>query len=105
EAEFELPVEDTTDEDSENANAEKLSLQELKDKSPADLLAFAEQIGVENAASLRMQDLMFATLKVLAEEGVEITGSGVIEVLQDGFGFLRSPEANYLPGSDDIYVS
>ncbi|MEM9964175.1 MAG: transcription termination factor Rho, partial [Asticcacaulis sp.] len=105
EAEFELPVEETTDEDSENANAEKMSLQELKDKSPADLLAFAEQIGVENAASLRMQDLMFATLKVLAEEGVEITGSGVIEVLQDGFGFLRSPEANYLPGSDDIYVS
>jgi len=105
ETELDLPVEDAGDEDSENANAEKLSLQELKDKSPADLLAFAEQIGVENAASLRMQDLMFATLKVLAEEGVEITGSGVIEVLQDGFGFLRSPEANYLPGSDDIYVS
>lgn len=91
--------------ESENPNQEKLSLQELKDKSPADLLAFAEQIGVENAASMRMQDLMFAVLKTLAEEGVEITGSGVIEVLQDGFGFLRSPEANYLPGPDDIYVS
>ncbi|WP_298333053.1 transcription termination factor Rho [Asticcacaulis sp.] len=93
------------DDESENPNQEKLSLQELKDKSPADLLAFAEQIGVENAASMRMQDLMFAVLKTLAEEGVEITGSGVIEVLQDGFGFLRSPEANYLPGPDDIYVS
>ncbi|UDF03595.1 transcription termination factor Rho [Asticcacaulis sp. AND118] len=93
------------DEESENPNQEKLSLQELKDKSPADLLAFAEQIGVENAASMRMQDLMFAVLKTLAEEGVEITGSGVIEVLQDGFGFLRSPEANYLPGPDDIYVT
>ncbi|MFP1130470.1 transcription termination factor Rho [Asticcacaulis sp. W401b] len=96
---------DTGDDESENPNQEKLSLQELKDKSPADLLAFAEQIGVENAASMRMQDLMFAVLKTLAEEGVEITGSGVIEVLQDGFGFLRSPEANYLPGPDDIYVS
>ncbi|MDC7683052.1 transcription termination factor Rho [Asticcacaulis sp. BYS171W] len=93
------------DEESENPNQEKLSLQELKDKSPADLLAFAEQIGVENAASMRMQDLMFAVLKTLAEDGVEITGSGVIEVLQDGFGFLRSPEANYLPGPDDIYVT
>ncbi|WP_343683617.1 transcription termination factor Rho [Asticcacaulis sp.] len=96
---------DNGDDDSENPYQEKLSLQELKDKSPADLLAFAEQIGVENAASMRMQDLMFAVLKTLAEEGVEITGSGVIEVLQDGFGFLRSPEANYLPGPDDIYVS
>ncbi|ESQ80919.1 transcription termination factor Rho [Asticcacaulis sp. YBE204] len=96
---------DEGDEDSENPNQEKLSLQELKDKSPADLLAFAEQIGVENAASMRMQDLMFAVLKTLAEDGVEITGSGVIEVLQDGFGFLRSPEANYLPGPDDIYVT
>lgn len=96
---------DNGDDESENPNQEKLSLQELKDKSPADLLAFAEQIGVENAASMRMQDLMFAVLKTLAEEGVEITGSGVIEVLQDGFGFLRSPEANYLPGPDDIYVS
>ncbi|MFT3998313.1 MAG: transcription termination factor Rho, partial [Asticcacaulis sp.] len=114
EIEYDTALEDTSeeengvdlhDEESENPNQEKLSLQELKDKSPADLLAFAEQIGVENAASMRMQDLMFAVLKTLAEEGVEITGSGVIEVLQDGFGFLRSPEANYLPGPDDIYVS
>ncbi len=114
EIEYDTALEDTAeeenggyngDEESENPNQEKLSLQELKDKSPADLLAFAEQIGVENAASMRMQDLMFAVLKTLAEEGVEITGSGVIEVLQDGFGFLRSPEANYLPGPDDIYVS
>ena len=82
-----------------------MSLQNLKDKTPTDLLTFAEQLGVENASNMRKQDMMFAILKALAEEGVEITGSGVIEVLQDGFGFLRSPEANYLPGPDDIYVS
>jgi transcription termination factor Rho len=111
-SEFDTSLEDQTlyeasdseEEDSEGTT-QKLSLQELKDKSPADLLAFAETIGVENAASMRMQDMMFAVLKNLAEDGVEITGSGVIEVLQDGFGFLRSPEANYLPGPDDIYVS
>ncbi len=84
---------------------EKMSLQTLKDKSPTDLLTFAESLAVENASNMRKQDMMFAVLKALAEEGVEITGSGVIEVLQDGFGFLRSPEANYLPGPDDIYVS
>ena len=89
----------------ENPNPQRMALQALKDKSPADLLAFAEQLGIENAASLRLQDMMFAVLKTLAEDGVEILGSGVIEVLQDGFGFLRSPEANYLPGPDDIYVS
>ncbi|MDB5455692.1 MAG: transcription termination factor Rho, partial [Caulobacter sp.] len=83
----------------------KMSLQELKEKSPADLLAFAETFEVENANSMRKQDMMFAILKTLAEEGVEISGSGTMEVLQDGFGFLRSPEANYLPGPDDIYVS
>src|SRR3989338_9198089 len=82
-----------------------MSLQELKEKSPADLLAFAETFEVENANSMRKQDMMFAILKTLAEEGVEISGSGTMEVLQDGFGFLRSPEANYLPGPDDIYVS
>ncbi|EGF92016.1 transcription termination factor Rho [Asticcacaulis biprosthecium C19] len=82
-----------------------MSLQTLKDKSPTDLVTFAEGLGIENASNLRKQDLMFAVLKALAEDGVEITGSGVIEVLQDGFGFLRSPEANYLPGPDDIYVS
>ncbi len=83
----------------------RLSLQELKDKSPTDLLAFAESLEIENANTMRKQDMMFAILKTLAEEGVEITGSGTLEVLSDGFGFLRSPEANYLPGPDDIYVS
>ncbi|WP_040308507.1 transcription termination factor Rho [Asticcacaulis biprosthecium] len=86
-------------------SGQKMSLQTLKDKSPTDLVTFAEGLGIENASNLRKQDLMFAVLKALAEDGVEITGSGVIEVLQDGFGFLRSPEANYLPGPDDIYVS
>jgi transcription termination factor Rho len=82
-----------------------MSLQELKEKSPTDLLALAESLDIENANSMRKQDMMFAILKTLADEGVEISGSGVLEVLQDGFGFLRSPEANYLPGPDDIYVS
>ena len=82
-----------------------MDLQTLKEKSPTDLLAFAEQLEVENASSLRRQDMMFAILKQLAEKDEEITGGGVLEVLQDGFGFLRSPEANYLPGPDDIYVS
>ncbi|MBI1197341.1 MAG: transcription termination factor Rho [Phenylobacterium sp.] len=100
-----------SDEPSEAAKAiaamglTRMSLQELKDKSPADLLAFAEQLEVESANSMRKQDMMFAILKTLAEEGVEIEGSGTLEVVQDGFGFLRSPEANYLPGPDDIYVS
>ncbi len=83
----------------------RMSLQELKEKSPADLVAFAEQLDIENANSMRKQDMMFAILKTLAEEGVEIGGAGTLEVVQDGFGFLRSPEANYLPGPDDIYVS
>ncbi|HEV2363797.1 MAG TPA: transcription termination factor Rho [Caulobacteraceae bacterium] len=83
----------------------RMSLQELKEKSPADLLAFAEQLDIENASAMLKQDMMFAILKTSAEEGVEIFGSGTLEVLQDGFGFLRSPEANYLPGPDDIYVS
>ncbi|MBI5938846.1 MAG: transcription termination factor Rho, partial [Caulobacterales bacterium] len=83
----------------------RMSLQELKEKSPADLLALAEKLEVENANSMRKQDMMFAILKTVAEEGVEISGSGTMEVLPDGFGFLRSPEANYLPGPDDIYVS
>ena len=84
---------------------ESLKLQELKAKSPTDLQKFAEDLEIENASTLRRQDMMFAILKELAEREVEITGNGVIEVLQDGFGFLRSPEANYLPGPDDIYVS
>src|SRR5919112_2798234 len=82
-----------------------MNLQELKRKSPAELLAFAEELQVENASSLRKQDMMFAVLKQLAENDVPITGDGVLEVLSDGFGFLRSPEANYLAGPDDIYVS
>ena len=84
---------------------EQLSLAELKAKTPADLLQLAEQLEIENASSMRKGDMMFAILKDMAEEGVEISGDGVLEVLQDGFGFLRSPEANYLAGPDDIYVS
>ena len=83
----------------------RMSLQELKDKSPADLLSFAETLEIENANSMRKQDMMFAILKALAEEGIAISGSGTLEVVQDGFGYLRSPEANYLSGPDDIYVS
>jgi transcription termination factor Rho len=82
-----------------------MNLQELKSKSPADLLAFAEELQIENASTLRKQDMMFAILKQLADNDTPIYGSGVIELLQDGFGFLRSPESNYLPGPDDIYVS
>ncbi|MCH8236780.1 MAG: transcription termination factor Rho, partial [Proteobacteria bacterium] len=82
-----------------------MNLQELKTKTPADLLAYAEELEIENASSLRKQDMMFAILKQLAENNIAIFGIGVLEVLQDGFGFLRSPEANYLPGPDDIYVS
>ena len=82
-----------------------MHLQELKAKNPTELLEFAEELSVENASTLRKQDMMFAILKELAEQDVEITGGGVLEILQDGFGFLRSTEANYLPGPDDIYVS
>jgi len=82
-----------------------MNLQELKRKTPAELLAFAENLEIEAASALRKQDMMFAILKQLAENGTAIYGDGVLEILQDGFGFLRSPEANYLPGPDDIYVS
>ncbi|MBF0095414.1 MAG: transcription termination factor Rho [Alphaproteobacteria bacterium] len=82
-----------------------MHLQELKKKTPADLLSFAEGLEIENASSLRKQDMLFAILKKLAENDTPIYGDGVLEILQDGFGFLRSPEANYLPGPDDIYVS
>jgi transcription termination factor Rho len=82
-----------------------MNLQELKRKTPAELLAFAEELEIENASSLRKQDMLFAILKRLAENDVPISGDGVLEVLSDGFGFLRSPEANYLAGPDDIYVS
>ena len=82
-----------------------MNLQDLKTRSPAELLAYAEELGIENCNSMRKQDMMFAILKELAEQDVPISGTGVLEVLQDGFGFLRSPEENYLPGPDDIYVS
>ncbi len=82
-----------------------MNLQELKGKPPADLLTYAEDLGVENASNLRKQDMMFGILKAMAENGDEISGTGVLEILQDGFGFLRAPESNYLPGPDDIYVS
>jgi len=83
----------------------EMKLEDLKLKSPTELLSFAEENGVENASTLRKQELMFATLKQLAAKDIDITGVGVVEVLQDGFGFLRSPDANYLPGPDDIYIS
>ena len=82
-----------------------MHLQELKNKTAADLLSFAEELEIENASVLRKQDMMFAILKQLAEDDVAIYGMGVLETLSDGFGFLRSPESNYLPGPDDIYVS
>jgi len=84
---------------------QQIKLQDLKVKTPTELQSFAEEAGVENASTMRKQELMFATLKQLAAKDIEITGIGVVEVLQDGFGFLRSPDANYLPGPDDIYVS
>lgn len=83
----------------------EMKLQELKNKSPTKLLAFAESLAIENANVMRKQELMFSILKVLSSRDVEIIGEGVIEVLQDGFGFLRSPDANYLAGPDDIYIS
>ncbi|PQO24435.1 transcription termination factor Rho [Rhodobacteraceae bacterium WD3A24] len=83
----------------------RLNLADLKAKSPASLLAMAEDLDIENAPSMRKGEMMFSILKERAEEGWEISGDGVLDVLQDGFGFLRSPEANYLPGPDDIYVS
>ncbi len=82
-----------------------MHLAELKTKSPSDLLSYAESLQIENASSLRKQDMMFAILKNLAENDQAIHGEGTLEILSDGFGFLRSPEANYLPGPDDIYVS
>ncbi|MFZ1814869.1 MAG: transcription termination factor Rho [Rhizobiaceae bacterium] len=84
---------------------QQMKLQELKTKTPTDLVSFAEGLEVENASTMRKQELMFAILKNLAEQEVEIIGEGVVEILQDGFGFLRSASANYLPGPDDIYIS
>ena len=83
----------------------EMKLQELKEKSPTELLSFAEEHDVEGASTMRKQELMFAILKQLADKDIDIIGQGVVEVLQDGFAFLRSPDANYLPGPDDIYVS
>lgn len=82
-----------------------MHLAELKKKSPADLLADAEELQIENASSMRKQDIIFAILKTLADNDQAIFGEGTLEILPDGFGFLRSPEANYLPGPDDIYIS
>ncbi|HBH26879.1 MAG TPA: transcription termination factor Rho [Rhodospirillaceae bacterium] len=82
-----------------------MNLQDIKNRTPAELLALAEELGIEGASSLRKQDMTFAALKALADQGVHITGAGVLEMLQDGFGFLRASEENYLPGPDDIYLS
>ena len=91
--------------EAETLSPEQITLGELKVKSPTELLALAEELEVENASSLRTQELLFAILKELADRDVEIIGGGVVEVLSDGFGFLRSPQSNYLPGPDDIYIS
>ena len=82
-----------------------MNLQELKKKSPAELITQAEKLGIENPSTLRKQEILFSILKKLAQNNEQITGGGVLEVLQDGFGFLRAIESNYLPGPDDIYVS
>jgi len=111
-----MPVQPTADQLSEqlhfllifqksSSSMQEMKLQELKNKTPVELLAFAETLEVENASAMRKQELMFAILKKLASQDVEIIGEGVVEVLQDGFGFLRSADANYLPGPDDIYIS
>ena len=84
---------------------QRLNLADLKAKSPKDLLSMAEELEIENASTMRKGEMMFQILRERADEGWQIFGDGVLEVLQDGFGFLRSPEANYLPGPDDIYVS
>ena len=84
---------------------DRVNLADLKAKTPKDLLSMAKELEIENASTMRKGDMMFSILKERAEDGAEIAGDGVLEVLKDGFGFLRSPEANYLPGPDDIYVS
>ena len=92
-------------ENSKDIISNKVRLKDLKEKKPAELLSLAEEHEIENASTLRKQELLFAILKRLAEKDIIIIGDGVVEVLQDGFGFIRSPDANYLPGPDDIYVS
>ena len=82
-----------------------MNIQELKKKTPEQLIAQAEELGIENASTLRKQEILFAILKKLDEKGEEITGGGVLQLLQDGFGFLRAMESNYLPGPDDVYIS
>jgi transcription termination factor Rho len=82
-----------------------MHLHDLKRKTPADLVIMAEELGIENASTLRKQDIIFAILKATAEAGNEITGTGTIEVMPDGFGFLRSADSNYLAGPDDVYVT
>src|SRR3954453_15774347 len=100
-----LPKQQVQDTMTIQSGLQAMKLKDLKSKSPTDLLSFAEELEIENASSMRKQDMLFAILKELADRDVEITGEGVVETLQDGFGFLRSPESNYLPGPDDIYVS
>ena len=82
-----------------------MNIQDLKQKSSEQLIEEAEKLGIENASTLKRQEIYFAILKKLAEKGEEITGGGVLQLLQDGFGFLRAMESNYLPGADDIYIS
>ncbi len=89
----------------DSATIETLNLADLKAQTPKNLLAMAEELEIENASTMRKGEMMFQILRERADEGWEISGDGVLEVLQDGFGFLRSPEANYLPGPDDIYIS
>ena len=96
-------TQDITPENIDNITA--ISLDDLKDMKPAELIKFAEAAGVEHASSLRKQEIFFSVLKDMAHDDVKINGNGVLEVLKDGFGFLRSPQANYLPGPDDIYVT
>ena len=103
---IETDLDATPDADEDGVTVpQRIALSELKDKTAAELVAFAEELEVENASNLRKQDLLFAILKTLADEEVEISAAGVLEVLQDGFGFLRAADANYLSGPDDIYVS
>jgi transcription termination factor Rho len=101
----EPPVPLSEDEAGPPPEAGFMNLSELKRRSPTELLEYAEELGIENASTLRKPDLVFSTLKRLAESGVPIYGEGVLEILQDGFGFLRTPDVNYLAGPDDIYVS
>ena len=92
-------------EEQANEGLTQMTLQELKRKPAAELLALAELLEIEAANTLRLQDMQAAILKGMADRGVDIGGSGVVEILSDGFGFLRSPQSNYLPGPDDIYIS